>query len=55
MLLDDGGVVSGQWNTLILPSTFVIGPDGKFAYTVNAAIEWDSPDVIKAMRQLASQ
>lgn len=55
VLLDEGGKVSGEWNTLILPSTFVIGPDGKFAYTVNAAIEWDSPAVVKAMKQLASQ
>ncbi|WP_455199444.1 TlpA family protein disulfide reductase [Kaarinaea lacus] len=52
VLLDEGGRVSGQWNTLILPSTYVIGPDGKFAYTVNAAIEWDSPAVVEAIRGL---
>lgn len=55
VLLDEGGRVSGEWNTLVLPSTFVIGPDGKFAYTVNAAIEWDRPAVIKAMKELANQ
>lgn len=55
VLLDEGGKVSGEWNTLILPSTFVIGPDGQFAYTVNAAIEWDSPTVVQTLKQLARQ
>lgn len=55
VLLDAKGRTSGDWNTVVLPSTYVIGPDGKFAYTVNAAIEWDSPEVVKALKQLASQ
>lgn len=53
VLLDEEGKIAGQWNTIVLPSTFVIGPDGEFAYAVNAAIEWDSPDVIKMMKKLA--
>jgi thiol-disulfide isomerase/thioredoxin len=53
VLLDEGGRVAGAWNTIVLPSTFVIGPDGKFAYAVNAAIEWDSPEVVAALKQLA--
>ena len=55
VLLDDKGRISGDWNTIVLPSTYVIGPDGKFAYAVNAAIEWDSPEVVDALKKLASQ
>lgn len=53
VLLDDGGRTAGNWNTIVLPSTFVIGPDGKYAYAVNAAIEWDSPEVVTALKSLA--
>lgn len=52
VLLDEGGRTSGSWNTIVLPSTFVIGPDGKFAYAVNAAIEWDSQEVVEALKKL---
>ena len=55
VLLDEGGKTAGEWNTIVLPSTFVIGPDGKFAYAVNAAIEWDSPEVVKALKSLAEK
>jgi len=55
VLLDEGGKTAGEWNTIVLPSTFVIGPDGKFSYAVNAAIEWDSPEVVKALKKLAAK
>jgi len=55
VLLDEGGRVSGEWNIIILPSTYVIGPDGRFAYSVNAAIEWDKPQVVQAMKDLVKQ
>jgi peroxiredoxin len=53
VLLDEGGKIAGDWNAVVLPSTFVIGPNGKFAYAVNAAIEWDSPEVVAALKKLA--
>ena len=55
VLLDDGGKTAGNWNAIVLPSTFVIGPDGKFAYAVNAAIEWDGPEVVKALKNLVDK
>jgi thiol-disulfide isomerase/thioredoxin len=55
VLLDEKGRTSGHWNTVVLPSTYVIGPDGKFAYAVNAAIEWDSPEVVEAIRILSGK
>ena len=54
VLLDEKGRTAGEWNTVVLPSTYVIGPDGRFAYAVNAAIEWDSPEVVKALERLAA-
>jgi thiol-disulfide isomerase/thioredoxin len=54
VLLDEKGRVAGDWNTIVLPSTYVIGPDGRFAYSVNAAIEWDSPEVVAALQRLAA-
>ena len=53
VLLDEKGLTSARWNTIALPSTFVIGPDGKITYGVNAAIEWDSPEVIDTLRKLS--
>lgn len=55
VLLDHKGRIAGDWNTIVLPSSYVIGPDGKFAYAVNAAIEWDSPDVVEALKSLAKK
>ncbi len=52
VLLDEDGSVSSKWNVLVFPSTFVIGPDGKIKYGVNAAIHWDSPEVIKKINDL---
>ncbi len=52
VLLDEDGSVSSKWNVLVFPSTFVIGPDGKIKYGVNAAIHWDSPEVIKKINKL---
>jgi thiol-disulfide isomerase/thioredoxin len=52
VLLDTDGRVSSDWNVIAYPSTFVIGPDGKIHYGVNAAIHWDSPEVIEALKRL---
>lgn len=52
VLMDINGSVSGQWNVVTFPSTFVIGSDGKIHYGVNAAIEWDSPEVINKLESL---
>ena len=53
VLLDKDGRVAAAWKVLAFPSTFVIGPDGRIAYGVNAAIHWDSPEVVEKLRELA--
>ena len=54
VLLDNDGRVSAQWEVIAFPSTFVIGPDGRIQHGVNAAIHWDSPQVIEQLRRLAT-
>ena len=52
VLLDPGGKVSQHWNVIGFPSTFIIGKDGKIHYGVNAAIHWDTPEVINTLKSL---
>ena len=52
VLIDPNGKVSQQWNVIGFPSTFIIGKDGKIQYGVNAAIQWDAPEVISALKAL---
>jgi len=52
VLLDPNGKLSQQWNIIGFPSTFVIGPDGNIRYGVNAAIHWDSEEVVSMIKAL---
>jgi len=52
VLLDQNGDYAKKWNVITYPSTFIIGPDGKIKYGVNAAIEWDDPEYIKQIKAL---
>lgn len=52
VLVDPEGKLSRQWKVVAFPSTFVIGPDGKIHYGVNAAIHWDTPAIISALEKL---
>ncbi|MGD8640194.1 MAG: TlpA disulfide reductase family protein [Gammaproteobacteria bacterium] len=55
VLLDKTGKVSVHWNVVAFPSTFIIGPDGKIRYGVNAAIHWDAPEVIATIKALGKK
>ena len=52
VLLDNDGDFAKQWKVITYPSTFVIGMDGKIKYGVNAAIDWDSPELIQKIESL---
>ena len=52
MLLDRDGVYAKRWNVISYPSTFVIDPLGNIRYGVNAAIEWDAPELIQKLDEL---
>lgn len=55
VLIDADGSEAAKWNVIAFPSTFVIGPDGRIRYGVNAAIAWDAPEVIERLRELAAE
>ena len=52
VLLDPGGTTASNWKVVAFPSTFIIGPDGRIQYGVNAAIDWDTDDVISQLNAL---
>jgi len=52
VLMDVTGADSAKWNVIAYPSTFVIGPDGKIHYGVNAAIEWDEDPIVNTLQKL---
>lgn len=52
VLIDPDGKTAGNWKVVAFPSTFVIGPDGRIRYGVNAAIHWDTDDVIRQLNEL---
>lgn len=52
VLIDPKGKIAQQWNVIGFPSTFVIGKDGKIKYGVNAAIHWDTAEVVSTLKAL---
>jgi thiol-disulfide isomerase/thioredoxin len=52
VLLDLDGKFAAKWNVITYPSTFIIGPNGKIKYGINAAIEWDDAEVIEQIKSL---
>jgi len=52
VLIDPNGKTAQRWNVIGFPSTFVIGPDGNIRYGVNAAIHWDSEEVVNTLKAL---
>mgnify|MGYP001814320525 CR=1 FL=1 len=52
VLLDQNGEFAKQWNVISYPSTFIIDSKGIIQYGVNAAIEWDDPEVIQKIKAL---
>ena len=52
VLLDQDGSFAKRWNVISYPSTFIIDTKGKIRYGVNAAIEWDDPEVVQTITSL---
>lgn len=43
------------WNVFAAPSNFLIGPKGKIRYTLYGGVEWDSEEIIKAIKGLSDE
>jgi len=52
VLLDASGEHAKSWKVISYPSTFVIDMQGNIRYGVNAAIEWDSPELVQQLEAL---
>ena len=52
VLLDTDGAYAKAWSVISYPSSFVIDPQGRIRYGVNAAIEWDDPELITKLESL---
>ncbi|WP_019556471.1 TlpA family protein disulfide reductase [Thiomicrorhabdus arctica] len=45
VLMDLDGKIANQYEIFAFPSSFIIDAQGKLRYSVNAAIEWDDPQI----------
>jgi thiol-disulfide isomerase/thioredoxin len=52
VLLDPRGEQAAAWQVISYPSTFIIDRTGNIRYGVNAAIDWDSPELIEKLEAL---
>jgi thiol-disulfide isomerase/thioredoxin len=52
VLMDFDGRYAEAWNVISYPSTFVIDTHGRITYGVNAAIDWDDPQLIERLEAL---
>ncbi|MCP3871516.1 MAG: TlpA family protein disulfide reductase [Gammaproteobacteria bacterium] len=52
MLLDPDIEISTQWGVTGLPATFVVDPEGRFAFKVLGPREWDDPALLVPIRAL---
>ena len=52
ILLDRDMTTTRAWSARVLPASYVIGPDGKVAYSYLGAIDWSSPQVKSALERL---
>ena len=52
ILLDSDMTTTRAWSARVLPASYVIGPDGKVAYSYLGAINWNAPQVKTALERL---
>jgi peroxiredoxin len=50
---DHDGSVTRAWGARVFPTTYVVGPDQRIALVAVGDIEWDAPDVLSRVREVA--
>lgn len=50
--VDIDGAVAERYGAFAFPTSFMVAPDGKIHYAVNAGIIWDTPEVDAIMQEL---
>ena len=52
LLLDQDSKVTTSWPVKGLPTTYVVGPEGRLAYRAIGGREWDDPGLLDSIRQV---
>lgn len=52
ILLDKNGLIFDKWNAQVLPTSYLLDPQGKIRYQVEGPAEWSSPEVIDIITSL---
>ncbi len=52
IVLDPGKRVTSQWGVKVLPSTFLVGPDGRVRYRLVGDIDWNSERAVGVIDRL---
>ena len=55
ILLDRNGAARRDWKIKVLPTSFVIAPDGTTRYSVVGEIDWDDETAARPLLRLVSQ
>lgn len=55
ILMDTKGENVQAWNVFAAPSNFIVDTTGTIRYTLYGGVDWDSEDIIKTIRTLASE
>lgn len=54
LLLDQDAAAIDTWPVRGIPTTFIVDPDGRIAYRAIGAREFDHPDILQRLRNLAT-
>jgi thiol-disulfide isomerase/thioredoxin len=54
-VMDQGKRVTGQWAVKVLPSTFLVGPDGRVRYRVIGDMDWNSERAAQVIERLLAE
>jgi thiol-disulfide isomerase/thioredoxin len=54
VLLNPDGTAVKQWNVIAFPTTFIIDAGGIIRLAYFGGLEWDSPNIIKQLRELVN-
>jgi thiol-disulfide isomerase/thioredoxin len=52
LLMDRNGTTARAWGARVLPSSFIVGPEGTIRYHYVGALDWSSPAVRGAIEEL---
>jgi peroxiredoxin len=55
VLLDADGRTSLDWRVFSFPSSFLIDRQGRIRYSVNRAIDWETPEVWEVVDELLGE